>query len=451
MENFVMKTIIGQQARKRYFYNNYQSVLISLLILISCLVTQCRTIRVSQLGSGGDGNSWQTAYRNISDAISNASPGDEIWVRGGTYNDSIFVEINVRILGGFTGDEFDGEADQRNPIENPTIIDGGGSRKGLMGCISMSFIDGFTLRNAASAALLVYNGGTTVISRCRIENNYPTNGVTFGGGIVVNNATPSFIQCVVVGNSRGTSGGGVCIEEGATVTMNNCSIIANSSNGGSGGGISCSLSTLIMENCIVTNNHAYPPQSDDPWSIGGGIVIAGNGSMGILRNCLIANNWAKEWSQIAFGTTSIPSIDLDNCTIIGGQAADIHWRNVAPTMTNCVIWGADGMLSGEQGQADISYSCIQGGYPGLGNISDDPLFRNAATGDYRLLPDSPCIDTAGTSGPSDDLNGKPRPVDIAGIGREVTDTYDMGAYEFQVEDLPHPSAVSEWMLYGVGE
>jgi hypothetical protein len=96
-------------------------------------------------------------------------------------------------------------------------------------------------------------------------------------------------------------------------------------------------------------------------------------------------------------------------------------------------------LAGDQGEADISYSCIQGGYSGPGNISEDPLFRDPANGDYRLQPLSPCIDTAGTSGPSDDLNGNPRPVDIAGIGREVTDTYDMGAYEFQLNELPTPT------------
>ncbi|NUN96028.1 MAG: hypothetical protein HUU16_07620, partial [Candidatus Omnitrophica bacterium] len=54
-----------------------------------------------------------------------------------------------------------------------------------------------------------------------------------------------------------------------------------------------------------------------------------------------------------------------------------------------------------------------------------------------LQPESPCIDTAGTSGPSDDLDGNPRPADVAGLGRDGTgDEYDMGAYEFQ---LPPPT------------
>lgn len=37
------------------------------------------------------------------------------------------------------------------------------------------------------------------------------------------------------------------------------------------------------------------------------------------------------------------------------------------------------------------------------------------------------------------------------IGREVTDTYDMGAYEFQLDELPQPAGVREWMLYGMSE
>ena len=130
---------------------------------------------------------------------------------------------------------------------------------------------------------------------------------------------------------------------------------------------------------------------------------------------------------------------MDNCTIIGNYPNDFYWQIFPPTLINCILWGASGIFNGAQGEADISDSCIQGGYPGSGNISEDPLFRDAANGDYRLQPTSPCIDTAGTSGPPDDLNGNPRPVDIAGIGRDVTATYDMGAYEFQLNELPTPT------------
>jgi hypothetical protein len=416
-----------------------------------CPRAQARIIRVSPSGNGTDGNSWVTAYTSISTAVSSASDDDSIWVKGGSYGGGIFIQKNINLLGGFAGIESDVEENLRNPAKNKTTIDGGGLPHGLMGCISDCAIDGFIMRNAGSTGVLIYNGAKAVITRCQITGNYPTEGVTFGGGVAVSDAAPTFIDCEIINNSGTLSGSGVHIEEYSTVNISYCTISNNNSVYGSGGGISCTYSTITMENCVVTNNSAYPNSPEVKSSFGGGISIGGDGSIGIFKNCLIANNGSTKWKQLAIGSSSDPYVSFDNCTIIGDLAADAHWRNAPPTMTKCIFWGANSILAGEDGQADLSYSCIQGGYPGLGNISDDPKFRDPANGDYSLLPDSPCIDTAGTSGPSDDLNGKPRPVDIAGIGCEVTSTYDMGAYEFQVEDLPHPSAVSEWMLYGVGD
>jgi hypothetical protein len=40
----------------------------------------------------------------------------------------------------------------------------------------------------------------------------------------------------------------------------------------------------------------------------------------------------------------------------------------------------------------VTYSNIQGGCPGQGNIDADPLFTDAVNGDYHLLSGSPCID-----------------------------------------------------------
>jgi hypothetical protein len=93
------------------------------------------------------------------------------------------------------------------------------------------------------------------------------------------------------------------------------------------------------------------------------------------------------------------------------------------TVVNSILWSSTTPLDVRDGSTlAVTYSDVQGGVPGQGNIAADPLFRNPAGGDYRLRQESPCVDAGTAQGaPLDDVWGIPRPV---GPG------YDMGAHEF---------------------
>ena len=83
-----------------------------------------------------------------------------------------------------------------------------------------------------------------------------------------------------------------------------------------------------------------------------------------------------------------------------------------PVLVNTILWDNCNeiffKLHGDNNSVTISYSDIQGGEAAIvtnnngtvnwleGNIDEDPLFVDAANGDYRLTEDSPCID-AGTA------------------------------------------------------
>jgi len=121
---------------------------------------------------------------------------------------------------------------------------------------------------------------------------------------------------------------------------------------------------------------------------------------------------------------------VTNCTFSGNSAGygggGMHnYYNSAPAVTNCILWG-DGPdeIYNQQSDPAVTYSDIQGGYDGIGNIDADPLFANPGGGDFHLRPGSPCVD-AGTNDalslPDNDFEGDPRIMDGDGDGEAIVD------------------------------
>ena len=149
--------------------------------------------------------------------------------------------------------------------------------------------------------------------------------------------------------------------------------------------------------------------------------IVSNCAYGVMHasafNCLITANW-----DIGFGGNN-----LLNCTVAGNNTGITSAK-----AGNSIIWGNERDNAYESSFMYATNCCIPVvemtnshniGMVGPGNIMKDPCFVNAAAGDFRLRPDSPCID-AGLSAfvaGGTDLSGGKR---VRGAG------VDMGCFEF---------------------
>lgn len=159
----------------------------------------------------------------------------------------------------------------------------------------------------------------------------------------------------------------------------------------------------------------------------------------LIVNCQITGNAAAgNGGGMLNSTASSPQII--NCTIAGNQANDgggiFNYIEAAPVIQNTILFGnSSGMNSYNGSIPSVSYSLVQGGAEGSGNVNLDPLFVNAVShtlaptsdGDYRLETCSPAINSGSNALLPDQLTTR----DLAGNLRKVHQTIDMGAREFQ--------------------
>ncbi len=159
----------------------------------------------------------------------------------------------------------------------------------------------------------------------------------------------------------------------------------------------------------------------------------GFGGMPIVTNCLFINNTATYFAGGGGLFSQNASMTLTNCTFSGNSSESIHC-NVAINISNCVIWGNS--LNFYNANASISNCIVEGGYAQCldclnGNGNANPLFVNAAGGDFSLQACSPAINIGSNAavpgGVTTDLDGNPR---------TFGGTVDMGAYEYQTAPTP---------------
>lgn len=360
-------------------------------------------------------------YPTIQQGIEAANNGDLVLVDEGTYLENInFKGKAITVASHYL---IDGD---KTHIENtaidgsqPTYPDSASVVTFRSGEDTNSVICGFTIR-----------GGTgTIIPHAALL-------VRMGGGVLVYSSDASVKNNIIESNniqhSTDSYGGGICAisENGNNYIIENNIIRENSINTPSivyyslGGGIYTGTTGYVR----ILNNKILNNTITAPTAYGGGVVPAGannnnyfilnniisgnilnaaTGASGgidiynhspVVKNNLIILNSAPTGGGLLIENASPlfsnNTIANNTATVSGGG---INIISANPSMINCIIWG-NAAPAGSQinGSADVSYSDIEGGFTGTGNINQNPEFI-AGSEFYLLAETSPCKD-AGNPG-----------------------------------------------------
>jgi len=147
----------------------------------------------------------------------------------------------------------------------------------------------------------------------------------------------------------------------------------------------------------------------------GGVIFRGNGwENTTYKNCIVRNNTAENYAGLGSSTVIgtvlygnsgwnntgvLQNCNSFNCTVYNNSGGFMFnpWTVGGMTdgvATNCIFWG-NGGYNGQQtyNAESVTYSNVQGGHSGEGNIDSDPLFTDLGNNDFTLLTGSPCIDS----------------------------------------------------------
>jgi hypothetical protein len=221
--------------------------------------------------------------------------------------------------------------------------------------------------------------------------------------------------------------------DGFTVTSGHA---AGSGDDRYGGGMIIDAGSPMVANCSFIGNRA---------ANGGGALSIIDQSAPVFTNCVFDLNSATYYGGAIYIFDSTPTIINStiayNSTGLQGGGMGNYFGS-RPVLTNSIIFGntaptGPGVHDDVTSTANATYCCIQGGWPGVGNVDADPLFVDpngpdglpgTADDDMRLQFDSPCVN-AGTNG-LEELST----TDLDGHARVLCDVVDMGAYEYGIGD-----------------
>ena len=286
-------------------------------------------------------------------------------------------------------------------------------------------------------------------------------------GVHGDSSSPDIINCII---KNSTYYGIYCLD-GSSINVKNTKIIDNGIHPINYDGLYCNNAEIMLSDCIIKNNgdRGIRCRSSDltvsnciiEGNPGDGIYISGLSSSlisnsiirgntdngiyfyNITGEIVITDNWihnngaANNGEGIYINSNSAPSppYEIRHNTIADNDGYGIESDYAEDVSVNhCIVWGnAGSQLHSAVGTFAPTYSCINGSWPGEGNIRIDPCFAAPDANDYHLRPDSESIDAGNSefaAGPDEtDIDGEPRIID--GDGND-TIVVDIGADEYYV-------------------
>lgn len=241
------------------------------------------------------------------------------------------------------------------------------------------------------------------------------------------------------GASFNDNGGAVAVI-GGTLTLMNSTLSGNHTAQRAGALIVNDSGTANVINSVVSGNSA---------SFGGGLYTDNGGTLNVINSVISGNSCTLNGGGILNSATA----NVMNSTISGNYAPFFDglggiYSTGTLTVTNSIVWGNSAFEIGDFGgvvTGTVTYSTVEGGYTGTGNLDVDPLFVNPVSvtpapttaGDYRLQDSSSAKDSGdNTALPVDtaDLDGdldtaELLPIDLLGNARVSYEVVDRGAYE----------------------
>jgi hypothetical protein len=335
---------------------------------------------------------------------------DNMAIRGGFAgvgaadpNDRDIVSYETVLSGDLAGDDV-GVADPCDLLTEPTRKENSYAIVTAGICSRSAVLDGFTIRAgyaerlepSGGAGLSLYSSSRDAPCCPSIRNcTFMGNAAHTAGAIRVTSARPEMVNCSFLQNA-GIVGGAIWCQPSRIGTPKVCEFVirgctfADNYARDTGGAIHIDYTNPpTIENSLFTRNSAR---------VGGAIYVRTLETVNMAYCHIIGNMASEAGAAICFDGTELK---ITSCTIfgnlapVGGALARLEpeqkgLQTPLASIANTILWnGTNQIHASKATQVNATYSDIQGGWPGEGNIDADPLFVKPGGWDPNGTPDDP--------------------------------------------------------------